>query len=317
MYIKDSNIYKSIPEGYKQIFQNKFRNNISKHQVLNLVTDKKLSNRDIAIAEFLFNFKFATANNIYDFLKINNILTLKKYKEGEEEKETSFISIKSRLDKLVQYGILNKFTLSKIDELKNEADALNIYCLDLGGKFLLTNYSNQDTVNWQTSINLNSSENVGKELFITNFYLKLLDVCNVVYFETHPLRKADKINLSPSFEFAIESNGVKNYFLGEVTRQFDIPILFSKRIEKLDRLLSTNSWKKYYLDSQVVPTLFIFTETDELAVDASRLVFNTTNLEKVRFGTDERIFNNLSTGFLKYMPEHKKLKIIKLKYFEK
>ena len=251
MFLKNAN--QAIPAGYKQTFQNKFTSSISKNEVIKMKNEGKLTDRDLEIAKFLFKFRFATVEQIYTYLKAINCLTQKKANEGEEVTETSINSIKSRLDKLVQNRILNKFMLSIVEEDRINQEALCIYCLDLGGKFLLTNYTNEDTTDWYVTTNLKASEIISKDLFTTQFYLRLLETCGgkIVYFETTPLRKCDKVNIVPTFEFSIKSNGEVKYFIGEVAREFDVPVHFRKKAEKLERLMETNAWRKYYFDTDV------------------------------------------------------------------
>lgn len=314
MFLK--NLNEGVPAGYKQTFQNKFTSSISKNEVIKMKIEGKLTDRDLEITKFLFKFTFATVEQIYTYLKSINYLTQKKVIDGEEVTETSINSIKSRLDKLVQNRILNKFMLSVVEEDRINQDALCIYCLDLGGKFLLTNYTNEDTTDWYVTKNLKASELISKELFTTQFYLRLLETCGdkVVYFETKPIRKCDKINMELTFEFGIKSNGEVKYFIGEVARDFDIPIHFRKKVEKLERLMETNAWRKYYFDTDTPPVLLLFGEDDLMANDLGRLTSSTT-IERFRLSTDERILGDLSGAFMAYSPEVNKLRLVKSKIF--
>jgi len=314
MFLK--NLNEGIPAGYKQTFQNKFTSSISKNEVIKMKNEGTLTDRDLEIAKFLFKFTFATVEQIYTYLKAINCLTQKKVLEGEEVTETSINSIKSRLDKLVQNRILNKFMLSVVEEDRINQEALCVYCLDLGGKFLLTNYTNEDTTDWYVTKNLKASELISKEVFTTQFYLRLLETCGdkVVYFETKPIRKCDKINMELTFEFGIKSNDEIKYFIGEVARDFDIPVHFRKKVEKLERLMETNAWRKYYFDTDTPPVLLLFGEHDLMANDLGRLT-SATSIERFRLSTDERILGDLSGAFMAYSPEVNKLRLVKSKIF--
>lgn len=316
MYLKNTSELQPIADGYKQTFQNKFTTSISKNQIIKMKDEGVLTDRDLEIAKLLFNFRFATLEQIYDYLKYKGILTQKVTDDKSEVRETSITSIKSRLDKLVQNRVLNKFMLSTVELDKMESDALVIYCLDLGGKFLLTNYSNEDTSDWFVAINRKSSNLISKDILSVQFYLRLMQTCGdrVKYFEMNPLRKCDKTNIIPSFEFCIEYNGVPNYIVCEVVREFDLPIHFSKKIEKLERLVKTNAWRKYYFDTEKPPVLFIFTESDVLAQDVARIISNTTEIDRYRISTDKRINGNLTTAFMKYTNENK-LALVKSSIF--
>lgn len=313
MYIKYTEYLKPIAEGYKQTFQNRFTSSVSRNEVIKMKNEGKITDRDLVIAKFLFKFKFATIEQIYQYLKLEDVLTKSTNVETNEDYITSLNSIKIRVEKLVQNRILNKFMLSVIEDEKIHQDALVIYCLDLGGKFLLTNYSNEDTTDWYVSVNLKSSELVSKELFTTQFYLRLRETCGdekLVYFETNPIRRCEKNNIIPSFDFALNHNGVKKYFIGEVTREFDIPNHFHKKMIKLERLLETNSWKKYYYDTDTPPIVFLFAESDLLALDLARIM-DTTTIDRYRISTDERINGDLSTAFMSYTSAENKLKLVK------
>lgn len=317
MYISNTQNLKPISEGYKQTFQNKFTSSVAKNEVIKMKNEGVLTDRDLEIAKFLFKFRFATLEQIYEYLKHINMLTQKPSSEGEEPVETAITSIKSRLDKLVKNRILNKFMLGRIEENNILPDALVIYCLDLGGKYLLTNYSNEDTSDWFITVNYKASNLISKDIFTTQFYLKLISTCGdrIKYFEINPLRKCEKNNIIPSFEFCIEYLGKPRYCICEVVRDFDLPTYFTKKIEKLERLVETNAWRKYCYDSNTPPVIFFFAESDLSANDIGRIVANSTVIGGYRLSTDERINGDLSKAFMQYIKETGKLKISKANMF--
>lgn len=315
MYVKNTEEFRTIPSGYKQIFANLFGNNVAKNEVIKQKNNGILTDRDLEITKFLFKFRYATLEQIYTYLKEINCLTQKTFSEGEEVRETSINSIKSRCEKLVQSRILNKFMLSETENCRFESDALFIYCLDLGGKFLLTNYSTEDTTDWYTSTNLRTSENIVNDLITTQFYIRLLETCGdkIAYFEKQPIRKADRFTIVPNFEFALKSNNELKYFIGEIVRDFNMPIQFGKTVSKLEKLLETNAWRKY-CEGEVSPVLFTITENDAMANEAGKIISRSL-IEKFRLSTDERIMGDLSTAFMKYIPELNKLKLVKSSIF--
>lgn len=315
MYIKNTQVPVKIQEGLKQTFFNKFSNSISKHEVVRMKNEEIFTDRDVEISKFLFKFKFATLEQIYTYLKLKNFLT---QKNGEDQKETTIISIRTRLNKLVKNRILNKFALSVVEENSIPEDALTIYCLDLGGKFLLSNYSNVDTTDWYTSVNLKDSLHISKDLFTTEFYLKLLNTIpdKLLHFETTPLRKSEKINMIPNFDFGINHFGQKKYFIGEVVREADLPIALGKKMVKLERLINTNAWKKYYFDTETPPILLLLSENDLIALDSGRIVQGAA-IDRFRLTTYERMMDELSKAFLAYVPDVNKLKVVNSFVFEK
>lgn len=304
MYAKDDEGIFCIKDDLKQIFKNKFTINIGQKEIIKMKNSEIITDRDLAIAKFLYKFRFATLNQIYEYL------------EHETDKEmTSKIGIKNRLEKLVGYRILNKFILSDEISAETPEDALEIYCMDIGGRYLLAHYSNEDTMDWYTIVNMKTSSLVYKDLFITEFYLKLLNTCpqKILYFNLEPNIAVANKNVSPCFDMCINVNGLKNYFVGEIVRTFDIPIYFRDRVFKMESLLQTNAWKKYYYDSQIPPVLLLFADTEETALDASKLLVEATEMNRFRVSTSERIKRVLySNGaFLKYIPEENELQEIK------
>lgn len=288
-----------IPADLKQTFENKFTLNIGKNEIIKMKNSNVITERDIKIAKFLFHFKFATADQINRYLN----------------EETSNVNLKNRLDKLVKYRVLNKFMLSDFEEDRIAPDALEIYCLDLGGRYLLANYSNEDTSDWYSTVNMKSSEIISKNLLVTEFYIQLMRTCpnKVAHFKPEPELRVGKKNVIPSFEMSMKINGQTKYFIGEVVREYDFPIHFREKAAKLESLLTTNAWKKYYYDSNTEPILLIFADSDLTALDAGKLISETTEIRNFRLSTDERIHRKLyETGaFLRYVKEQEVLQEIK------
>lgn len=303
MYIKDNKSWQVIPSGLSQIFQNKFTNTISENEIIKMKDEKTITDRDLIIAKFLFQFGFATLDQLFVFL----------------DGQISINSLKSRLDKLVQYRVINKFMICSSDETRIYNDALVIYCLDLGGKYLLSHYTSEDTLDWVSINNMKSSELISKDLLATEFYLKVKQTCpNKLHsYNVNPTHRIFRKNVSPSFDMGFKINGESKYFIGEVVRKEDITDNFRKRIEKIETLLITNSWKQYYFDSEMPPVLLIFAESDEIANEVAKIITNTTSLKNFRLSTDQRIQMPLyETGaFLKYLPEVQALQGVKASTF--
>lgn len=299
MYIKEVDIgndYLKIESDYKQTFQNKFTLNIGQKEIVKMKHNDIITDRDLVIAKFLFKFTFATAKQIYRLLN----------------EDINKSNIKNRLDKLVKYRILNKFMLGVTESDEIASDALEIYCLDLGGRYLLANYSNEDTSDWFSIINMKSSQNISKNLLATEFYLRLKETCEekIVYFKLLPELRVNKKNVIPSFELCMNIGGVNKYFLGEIVRDDEIPNLFRNRVEKLESLLDTQAWKKYFYDVDSFPSLFVFTDNDQLAIHCAKMLSATfdrddaKNKVQFRLSTQARIQKTLyeKGSFLRYIP---------------
>lgn len=293
----------TIREGLKQVFQNKFTLNIGQKEIIKMKNEGVLTERDLNMAKFLFEFRFATLNQIYNFLNAH----------GDD---SSISSVKNRLNKLVEYRIVNKFMLT--EDLVAERitpDALEIFCLDLGGRYLLAHYSNEDTTDWYTTENMKDSGIINKNLAATEFYLSLINTCKdkVAYFNIEPDIRVGKKNVIPSFDMCIDVLGNKNYFVGEIIREFDFPVYFREKAYKLELLFESNAWKKYYYDAPAPPVLFLVADSDITAFEASRLITEATGIRRFRATTDDRLKKPLyeAGAFLRYSEDEEILEEIK------
>lgn len=305
MYLKDEGQPIVIPADLKQTFENKFNLNIGKNEIIKMKNDNVITDRDLVIAKFLFNFKFATAEQIYKLLN----------------EDKTKVNLKNRLDKLVKYRVLNKFMLSDFEEDRVANDAYQIYCLDLGGRYLLSHYSNEDTSDWYSTVNMKTSEIISKNILATEIYLRIREVSGedkLLYFNVEPEFRVGKKNIVPSFEMAMKINGENKYFIGECVREYDFPMNMRDKTFKLESLVMTNAWKKYYYDSDLPPILFIFADSDLTALEAGKLITETSEIKNFRLSTDERIQRVLyETGaFLRYLPEQDMLQEIKAVTFK-
>lgn len=309
--MKEDNITQ-IKEGFRQVFENAFTLNIGQKEIIKMKNNGVITDRDLEIAKFLFKFRFATLEQIYSYLEVLN--------KNKNEEMTSTNNISNRLNKLIKYRVLNKFMLTKdLTADRIVPEALEIYCLDLGGRYLLANYSNEDTTDWYTTENMKASEVINKNLAVTNFYLSLIKTIpeRVLFFTLEPQMNVGKQVVVPSFDMCLEVGGNKSYFIGEVVRTYDFPIHFRDKAFKLEKLMESNAWKKYYYDAQSPPVLFLFADSDLTALEASKLITEATNIRRFRVTTDERVKRPLyKTGaFLRYSEEKNVLQEIKATTF--
>lgn len=302
MYILENDDISTIREGFRQVFENKFTINIGLKEIIKMRNNGAITDRDLKITKLLFKFRFATLDQIYEHLEIINT----------EDDMAAKMNIKNRLDKLVKYHVINKFNLTmnpSIDVIQPEA--MDFYCLDLGGRHLLSHYSNKDVADWYTVENMKASEVILKDLKALSFYISLMKSCpaKVVYFNLREDMKIGKKNFEPDFVFLLEINGVKNYFIGEIVLDSDFPMMIRERLFKLDELFSTNTWKKYFYDAQVPPVLLFITDNDDLALSVADMTIETTELDRFRVSTGERMTKPLYDlgAFLKYEEKGKPL----------
>lgn len=305
MYLKKGTLINEIEADLKQTFHHDFTMNISRDVILKMKHEDKLSDRDLKIAELIYRFHFATAEQVTDYLN---------------DPEYTVGAIQARLDKLVHHRVLNKFLLSKTKEDRVYQDAMIIYCLDLGGKYLLSSFSSHDTSDWFTSNNFRISELIAKDLMTLDFYLKLYRQTEgkIEYFESSSLFQAGGSNIYPSFHFAIKVDGMRRYYIGEVVQEDDLPLLFRKKAEKLSYLLGTNAWKKYFFDIDEYPTLLIVAPNDLCAVEVAKGMKEVAGLDRYRITTPERSSQPLheAGAFLRYLPDHGMLQPVRFTAFD-
>lgn len=278
-----------LPLGLKQKFTNEFNFKAVNSSILIKMKDKNsISDRDIEIAKFIFKTRFATLNQIHRYLEL----------------KTNKSNLKNRLEKLVSYRVLNKFTFVTTDESKEEQ--LGVYCLDIGGRHLLSHYSTEDTTNWNTSVNMKAPELVGENLLATEFYIRLLETCKdrLVNFELYPTFRCGDKSVVAHFKFSILVDGKKVNFIADIVRDYHLPDNFAKKAEKYESILMTNAWKKYFREDDFAPILLTLSSSDKLAKEVAETInmFTRIDFRRVRLSTDERIKNDLGERgtFLKY-----------------
>lgn len=289
--------FEKIPSTYKQNFRYEFSiTGVSKNEIIRLRNSGQLTDRDLEISKFLFNHTFATAEQIGAYLDIN----------GDK--------IRNRLEDLVKKRVLNSFTLSEFEMKNANRDALIIYCLDFGGKYLVSNYGGEDTSDWYSTTNMKGADLIAKDLIVTQFYVNLSKSSqkNLKYFKSNPQMKVANKHVSPLFEFGLEVNFMKKYLIGEVVFDGEEALSFRDQILKLEELLTTNAWRKYFVDVEEPPLLILIAENDIVARNAASILNRATEIgnKKVLLTTIERMEKLFyeSGAFLIYDPNSNKLK---------
>lgn len=310
MYVEKGANLALIEPGLTQVFEYQSSLNVGQKEIIKMKNSKVITGRDLEITKLLFEFQFATLEQIHQYINLFE----------EESEKSSLSAIENRLNKLVSYRVLNRFMLTNDSSLdKIQPNALRIYCMDVGGRYLLANYTNLDTIDWYTSRIQVCSEIVTKCLSATNFFLSLANTVGgaVENFRVLPEIRVKKSGLVPTFDFTMDINGIKSHFIGEVVRENDFPIQFRDKIHKIEEFLEGKNWKRYYYDAADAPVLLIVTESDALALKTAQLMTEVSEITRYRLSTDERVQKPLYElgAFLKYIPESDALKQIKAKNF--
>lgn len=294
MYLKrdDVKTFADIPEDMRQIFEHEFKKSVYKNEIIKRKHDGQFTEADVAVAKMLLSYRFATLEQIHEAVA----------------KDEPMDKFKKRMEQLVVFRMINRFTLSFDPGLKRiPDDAFSVYCLDIGGHHLLTHFAEgEKLLDWVYIVNMVTSEIVARDLMIADIgraFLKNKPE-GLVYFEPKPELKVGRKTMIPAFEFMIEFAGTRKYFIGEVMRNTDAPTLFRDKALKWNHLLKTETWRKYYGGSDAVapPFLLLLASDDETALTAARIMDETGEIDMFRLTTEERSQEPLHTkgAFLKY-----------------
>lgn len=279
----------------KQHFFNKDTTTISKDVVVKSKRDGLFTDRDVAICKFLFKHKFATLN------QINVILQAQGFEPIKNEKARS----------LCQNRLINKFTFAEDKEKINfDKDDLEvIYCMDLGGKYLLEQYEpSVDVTSWLVGRNAYSKDFVSKILMANEVYIKLSSTMKDRLLSFNILKEVrmGKEAIQIDFDFNLRTGDSVRYYIGNFFKEEDIFELFNQKSLVLESLVVTNGWKKYSMNNESTePALFFIGENERVSLSLAEKLhdcgFNLNN--KDRYSTFARILkNNLydKETFLKY-----------------
>lgn len=299
-YLKRADVagFYDIDDDMRQVFHHEFNKNVYKNEIIKMKQEGSITEEDLKVAKLLFKYRFATLEQIHEAVDSQKTLN----------------AFYSRLEKLLQYRIINKFMLSHLPEDRIQSDAFTVYCLDVGGHSLLTHFSNEpDLLDWFYILNVVTSELIARNLMVMEVSnaFKRTNPSGFRYFKPAPELRLGTKTMIPAFEIAFEQNGRPVYFLGEVMRKQDTVQLFRDKALKWNQLLKTNTWRKYYgSDSETPPVLLVVTADDGTSLLSGKVLHETAELDVFRLTTEERIKKALYERgvFLKYSPAEKRLK---------
>lgn len=278
--------FSKIPMKYAQKFAHRFSYTsvspiavVKLREMGRLRSGKGLSMQDQEIAEFLYRNTFATAKQLMDYYEITN--------------KDEFLG---RLNYLVTSHVLNMFTLHASDNAKGEFDdALKIYCMDFGAKFLITNYSNQNyyqqICNWFSIQNMVSSQLVAKSLIETQMYISLYKTLKhndnlagmVNYIPNREYRDGldnEKFVMSASLELKDQVlKGNVNSLITDIVYPGEEVTGFRFRVKHLDHIMNGkgDKWKQYFDLSDHKPMfMIILTDPKEQFNYVCKTLYNST-----------------------------------------
>lgn len=277
-YVKNNFQGFVFPDGYTQCFQNKFIANAAMEKE---IVRKKFSgdiiDADVKICTFVYEHVVATQKMLESVAMVSDKDAFKK-----------------KLDKLVLNRILNRCILC--DEEKNREfpeDALYIYTLDMGGKYLLEHFWKSNADMWNTGTAGLCVEKIGRLLVASDIHVQLMNSCpkKLQEFKCRSYRMGkDVANLS--FEFRLEFNhkgeDIKRYFIGDVVREYDWEIDLRDRLDVINSICSTKMWQKYWPFAENPPIVLFITETEDRATELVKIL-QMYKIPSYYVTTDERL----------------------------
>ena len=296
--------FENIPQGYSQKFAHKFTFfnvapvPIAKWRMLGRQRDGQgFSMEDQQICQFLYTNTFATTNQLLEYFDIE-----------PETKHAEYFE--RRLTFLVNQHILNSFTLHQYDHAKGDfSDALTIYCLDFGGKFMLANYGDTKQItNWYSSVNMKSSKFVAESLLLTQFYLRLIKTLKnnnsedlLLNYKPDPEYRtmSEKVVLAAQIDLKANRNTDSVLsLLVDIVMPDEEASGYRDRMKLTDDLLNESDKWKYYFDIDDRKPLYIvmLTKPDEQLDYVVRTMINST-----KFNQSSCAFvmsDDLTKGFL-------------------
>ena len=284
-YLKMSDKYQTIPAGYNQRFQYPITGKIKNSEIAKMINRGDLDKVDVLIAEFLYDVKFASYNQILRFLS-----------SCIKQERIQVSDARRNIIKLMRSRIINRFYLSteeqsKYSYLEYPKDAMSIYCLDIGGKYLLDSFSDRNGFDWNLDEVVKGSDKVAKSIVATEFYVSLNENLGgkLNYFKALTPFRIPQGNFRNTFSFSLRIDDKNRYFIGQIIRKEETLSEVRDNLLKYESRLTTNSYKKYYNDSESEPILFMISDDIGFLHQLAKEISEITKITKIRYSTEEII----------------------------
>lgn len=241
----------------------------------------------LEILVFLSKFWFATKEYMLQLLHLKGLKTQ---------------DLEEILEEYLSNRILNCFTLAQfpLDEIPD--DALRVYCLDHGAKFILTHFYREDFVHWQTTDNNRGSEQIVKCLSTCRFYLSLLAAKREDLRIFEPIFDVSigrrEARFSANFEI-VKGTQTRKFIL-ESVRAYDLPTYWRKKVaEQIAPFIMNKFWRQTFAEE---PVFILLAESLENALEASDIFYRRTMSSNFRVTTDIDVIKGMEKAhFYKYM----------------
>ena len=242
----------------------------------------------LEILVFLSKFWFATKEHMAQLLQMKGLQTQ---------------LLEEILEEYLGSRIINCFTLAQfpLDEMPD--DAMRIYCLDHGAKFILMHFYREDFVHWQTTDNSRGSEQIVKCLSTCRFYLSLLAAKgrDLRIFEPIFDVSIGRRDARFSANFEIEKGGQTRKFILESVRTYDLPTYWRKKVaEQISPFITNKFWRQTFSEE---PVFILLAETGKNALEAADIFYRRTMSPNFRVTTDIDVAKGMEKAhFYKYIP---------------
>lgn len=295
-YVKYIDTFTLLPDNFEKLFYNVPGIKPSKEKIMNLKEGGAITSDDMDIIEFLFKVGFATHLQVSKYCHIKGIKKVQR-----------------RLNLMFNNAIINKVSFVDDNKQVNKIpeDALIVYCLSDGGKYLIDHYTSLATYNWDSSIIYQSSRNIANKLFSTELYIKVLgnEKSPVSSISSDYYMMYKNVKIIPSFVYRIASQNVPFYLITEVIRA-DMDILELRNlIHNYESFFATQHYKRFFPDVVALPYIVFLTDDDNAALKLCNEVVISSRLTNVIYTTPERLGRGLDTqgSFLTFNPSTNQL----------
>lgn len=260
---KKTRDYAAIPPELHQIFKVFLGTKYLKTVLVENRLKQDITTSGIKVCEYLYTVTFATEEQLIEYCRKNGYFT------GEP------VKIKKGIDNLLKMKVINFFHLSDEEQteplLRQDNEALTIYCPTMATCMLLDNFSNIETFGWDPTQVHKTSGKVAKYLTTTRFYnyLSIAKKDMLVDFVARKqfIAKTDGNMMPFAVDFAFtlydEENDCNKYFLADIFREYESIEDIQLKVRMREALLCTNSWKRYYPDIAEPPVYICCVQNSE------------------------------------------------------
>ncbi|WP_195251484.1 hypothetical protein [Romboutsia sp. 1001713B170207_170306_H8] len=251
----------------------------------NELLKEHLINKDckwiIELCKFIYGFKFATLNQIKQYMDLAEV--------DFDQDNIHFLIEKNVLKRCV----LKNMNCIGNDEIKEE----NIlYCSGKNLVEILRNFSAIDSRKWMIRDISKSAERILKNVMALDFYINLVqsygieNITNIVLNPSQRYMVLESVNIE--LEFTLTNNEKEECFIVDIVRKSDLKASFLKKILKFERYLSNDACKRSTHGIDKKPKIiFICEDKEMLNIVSKRLRVSSLHMNTTVLYTYDEILN--------------------------